>query len=101
MTDAHDWLDDDEISDIRAEIKGALQGNRILEGELQAAHKRIAVLEAAWQHFIDTRWAYWPPRKGELHCRYCGKRSWHDDNPEQHTADCPITVARALLAADA
>jgi hypothetical protein len=54
--------------------------------------------------FTTDRWSYWPPRSGEVHCKWCGNRFWVDENDEpledidnRHDTDCPFVIARAAL----
>jgi len=67
--------------------------------ELIEAAERAEVLEGAFKDIAENRWNYWPPRKGEVHCKWCGLRTWASDidKDEKHEATCPVILARDLL----
>lgn len=64
--------------------------------EFQVAKKRIAALEEPYIQIIASRFPS-KPEKGEYHCRWCGERTWFDDDNEHHDDDCPVLIARAAL----
>jgi hypothetical protein len=71
-------------SDIVQRVADALADQRQRIAALEAA--LAALIEGAFDDGVRT------------HCPHCHAIMWNHDNvPLDHTADCPITVARALL----